>query len=206
MKDEEIILVDSFMLISKFIKGRGGKFKIQGSINRRVHWLYHKFDIRREDITGHLQLKFRIRQRHLKWDPARSPLEIYVAFFIYYGLLNLECECKRHQERCPEIPLSQLPYGDTISTIGRSVENYEGDGIEGLIDRDTPHDFLEGKELLEMALKHFGKNDLAVILGASDRSDEAIRSGINYYTYCKRLQRKIERFKIYLEGIGYFDK
>jgi hypothetical protein len=60
-------------------------------------------------------------------------------------------------------------------------------------------------ELLREAQEFFGYNDLSVLLGATDRHDEADRLGIDYYTYCKRLNRNILQFRSHLKNIGYTD-
>ncbi|BBO93224.1 hypothetical protein [Desulfosarcina ovata] len=79
--------------------------------------------------------------------------------------------------------------------MGTSIESLERDGVEGLIDEDDPERILLGKELLEAAVNHFGKSDLAVILGLKETRAEAKRLGIRYDTYRKRLQRKIDIYR-----------
>ena len=189
-------------MISRFISNRNVKLKLKNSITQLVHYLYHGFGITRQEIESQLYWKFKTRERHLKYDPSRSNLEVYVGYFTYYALLDLVCECKRCKEKCREIPLSQLPFGDYVSTMGRPANNLE---IDGLIDYETPQGVTMGKELLEMAQSHLGKNDLAVLIGASDRHDEADRLGIDYNTYCRRLQRKVKQFRSFLKGIGYLE-
>lgn len=103
------------------------------------------------------------------------------------------------------IPLSELYIGDRIPRGGSSIEPYEREGMDGLINLNTPEDELIGKELMQMALDFFGDDDLSVLLGARDRKDEAERIGVDYYSYCKRLKRKTQKFRSHLENIGYFD-
>jgi hypothetical protein len=62
-----------------------------------------------------------------------------------------------------------------IKTMGSSIESFEREGIEGLIDEDDPEMIIMGKELLEAAADHFGDNDLAVIFGLKDKRAEAER-------------------------------
>ena len=62
-----------------------------------------------------------------------------------------------------------------------------------------------GKELFDMALDHFGQDDLEVLLGAKDRDAVARQLGIGYGTYQKRLERKRRRFKTILHQAGYID-
>ncbi|WP_155325613.1 hypothetical protein [Desulfosarcina ovata] len=94
--------------------------------------------------------------------------------------------------------LASIPEFSTdtsIDTMGTSIESLERDGVEGLIDEDDPERILLGKELLEAAVNHFGKSDLAVILGLKETRAEAKRLGIRYDTYRKRLQRKIDIYR-----------
>jgi hypothetical protein len=76
-------------------------------------------------------------------------------------------------------------------------------GIEGIINDENPEDILMGKQLMEMAMNHFGDSDLAVILGLKDKRDEAKRIGLDYDSYRKRLQRKLNQFRSILNGDGY---
>ncbi len=75
MTDEELLLVDCFMLILKFFKGRGGKIGIQNSILRHVKFLYHRYGITRDEIASQLFYIFEKLKRHLKYDPARARAE-----------------------------------------------------------------------------------------------------------------------------------
>ena len=202
---DETLLVNSLMLIWSFIDGSGGKFGILKSINRHVKQLYHRFGITRDEIRSRLGYTFQRRQRHLKYNPDRAPLENYVAWFVYYELLTLMDECQRHLNKSRTIPLSELHNGKKISRIGGSIDPYERQGADGLANYNSPEDEYIGKELMQMALDFFGEDDLEVLLGARERIDEAERLGINYYTYCKRLTRKVHRFRSRLQTTGYFD-
>ena len=205
MKDDEILLVNSFMLIRRFIEGRGGKFGIQKSIQCHVKQLYYRYGITRDEIESRLIYIFQKRDRHLKYDADRSSLENYVAWFVYYELLTLIEQCQDDKKKPKIVSLSGNNEGEKISMIGCSIEPYERQGINGLINSISPEDELIGEELMEMALEFFGNDDLSVLLGARDRKDEAHRLGIDYCTYCKRLKRKTLRFRSYLNNIGYFD-
>jgi hypothetical protein len=205
MEGDELILIDCLSLILKFIEGRSGKFGIQKSIQYYVKHLYYRYGITRDQICSRLFYDFRNRKRHIKYDPSRSPLEKYVAWFAYYGLLAIKDQCLRHLNKSKTVPLSELENGEKISRIGCSTQPYEKQGIEALTNSVSPEDELIGKELLLMAEDFFNEHDLAVLLGGRDRHEEAVRLQIDYYTYCKRLNRKILRFRTHLENIGYFD-
>ena len=76
-------------------------------------------------------------------------------------------------------------------------------GADGLVDYTTPEDLVIAKELMELIIDHFGEDDAEVLLGYSDRLSESARLSISYYTYCKRLSRKIDSFLPILENAGY---
>ena len=113
-------------------------------------------------------------------------------------------QCKKHEAgEKEEIPFSQLSKDASIKTMGSSIESFERDGVDGLIDEDDPEMIIMGKQLLEAAADHFGDNDLDVIFGLKDKRAEAERLGIDYDTYRKRLQRKLAKFKSILKDDGY---
>jgi hypothetical protein len=87
--------------------------------------------------------------------------------------------------------------------MGSSIDSYERQEIDGLIDPESPEDALVGKELMEIAARYFGEEDLAVIIAIKDKRAEARRLGLNYETYRKRLQRKISNFQSILKDNGY---
>jgi hypothetical protein len=79
-------------------------------------------------------------------------LETYVLNFTYFALLTLVRQCKKHEAGGKEeIPFSQLSEDTSIQTMGSSIESFERQGIDGLIDEENPEMILMGKELMEMA-------------------------------------------------------
>ncbi len=204
MKDNETLLINCMKLIWDYIDGSGGKHGIHKSIQRHVKFLYHRYGITRPEIISRLFYSFQKRECHVKFDPSRSPLKKYVAWFAYYQLLTIKEQCRQHLKKSRTIPLSELFTGDRISRGGCSIKPYERQGIEGLTNSNSPEDEIIGKELMQMALDHFGEADLKVLLGVRDRADEAERLNIDYFTYCKRLTRKTQRFRSYLQEIQYF--
>jgi hypothetical protein len=205
MKTEEDLLVDCWMLIFNSLKGCGGKTSIHKAIQRNVKHLYHRYGIRREEIESIFCIKFRERRRHLKYDPGLSSLNTYVAKFVYYELLTLKELCRKQLDKSRTIPLSELENGEKLSRSGCSLNAYERHGIDAVINNDSPEDELIGKELMEIALKFFGEKDLSVLLGAKDRQTESARLGVDYFTYCKHLNRKTLKFRSYLKHIGYLE-
>ena len=175
------------------------------SIQKRVKWLYHKYGMTRQEIIKHLKWKYEGQKKHKRHDPNKSCLKTYVLTFCYYGVLSLVRECKKFDADASWVPLSQNFNGESITVIGRAYQPYEQEGIEGLVDSNTPEDMLIGKELMQMALDFFGQDDMEVLLGAKDRAAEAKRLGISYDTYLKRIDRKRQRFKTNLKQAGYID-
>jgi hypothetical protein len=202
---EEHTLKMCFDIIKLAVRNHGIRLKITPHINRTVKYLFARHGIERKEIYNHLFTVFWEREKHLKWDPSKSPFQVYVTLFVHYELKSLRRLLDNGLKKERTIPLSQLEYDNTIDRSGMSTSRYESDGIDGLINAVSPEDELIGRELMQIADDFFGHHDLAVLLGARDRCDEARRLGIDYFSYCKRLNRKVERFRSYLEDIGYTD-
>ena len=204
MTNEEKLLIESWMLIDELIGSEGKRVSNFKSIRCLVYSLYHNFNICRDEIKSHLKYTFRKRDRHIKYDPCKSSPETYVVSFVYYELLNLIAFYRKEFIQRKSIPLSELDNGEQISgRIGCSLTPYERRGIDALINETSPEDELLKKELAQIAIEFFGPDDVAVLLGARDRKKEAERLGIDYFTYSKRLERKVQRFKSHLQDIDY---
>ncbi len=205
MKQETRLLIESFRLITRNIH-QGGKIWMNQSIQRRVKWLFREYGITRKEIIENLKWEFEKRKMHKRHNPEKSCLETYVLTFCYYGVLSMVKKCKKYLGTTSSVPQDQNKDGDKIEArSGASYEPYEENGIKELLDSHTPEDLLIGKELMQMALEYFGQEDLEVLLGAKDRDAVAMKLGIEYNTYQKRLERKRQRFKIILQQAGYID-
>jgi hypothetical protein len=197
------VLVESYRLIYRFIH-HGGKIWMNSAIQKRVRWLYRNFGITRWEIIACMKQEFKRQDKHRKFDPKKSCLETYVLNFTYFTLLTLVRRFKKQETGGEkEIPFSQLVDFEPIKTIGHSIDSFERQGIEGLIDEENPEAILMGGELMEIASSHFGNSDLAVILGLRDKRTEARRLGMNYDAYRKRLQRKLAQFRSIISDRGY---
>lgn len=176
------------------------------SIQKRVKWLFSEYGITRKEIIEYLKWEFERRKMHRRHNPDKSCLETYVLTFCYYGVLSMVRKCKKYLGEKSSIPQLQDKHGEKIDgRSGASYEPYEEDGIEELLELDTPEDIVIGKELVDMALDHFGQDDLEVLLGAKNRVTVARQLGIGYDTYQKRLERKRQRFRAILHQAGYID-
>ena len=203
MSKEIMILVDSYRLIYRFIY-HSGKIWMNTAIQKRVRWLYYRYGMNRKEIIEYVKWKFKCQRKHYKFNREKSCLETFVLNFTYFTLLTLVQQCENHEAgNEKEIPFSQLPDYEPIKTIGQSIDSFERMGIEGIINDENPEDILMGKQLMEMATDHFSDNDLAVILGLKDKRAEAKRLGLDYDSYRKRLQRKLNQFRSILNGDGY---
>lgn len=200
---ENQILVDSYKLIYRFIY-HSGKIWMNKAIQKRVRWLYHRYEMTREEIIEYVKWQFKRQRKHRKFKPDKSCLETYVLNFTYFALLEFVRQCKKHESGGEkEITFSELADSESIHRIGSSIESFERQGIEGLMDEDDPERIVIRKELMNLATDYFGDNDLAVILGIRSTRAEARRLGIKYDTYRKRLQRKLAKFRSILRNMGY---
>ncbi len=203
MRDNDDLLEECWMLIFDYIELQNSRLRIQARISYLVKNLYGKFDVSRGEIIFKLYEIFKKRERHLKYDSSRSPLELYVAHFVLNELKTLICKCQKKREKRNEIVFSQLPHRETVSTIGRSIDPYEKAGLEGLVNPHTPEDYIIYNQLMDFAGRYFGQTDLEVLLGISDRKTTAEKLGRNYYCYCKRLARKVDNFRRIIKRYGY---
>ena len=199
--DKERLLLKCGLLISNYLDNKGKAKRLGYSIQKLAKALYHRYNIDRYELKSIIFITFHRRNRHLKYNPNQSPLESYVAWFVYHSLLSICIQCKQSQT----ISLSNLKDGEPLKKQGLSTDFMERQGIEGLINRETPEDLLIWKELLQETYKFFGKHDWGVLVGLNDRKAEAQRLGLDYDIYRKRLLRRCVIFRIYLQNIGYFD-
>jgi hypothetical protein len=118
----------------------------------------------------------------------------------------LNVQLRKHQQEkrnCPRISLDSLAEESFDGYCGSAISFLETLGADGLVDYTTPEDLVIAKELMALIIDHFGENDAEVLLGYSDRLSESARLSISYYTYCKRLSRKIKSFLPILKNAGY---
>ena len=110
---------------------------------------------------------------------------------------------QQEKQNYPSISLDNLAEESSDGYCGSAISFLETLGADGLVDYTTPEDLVIAKELMELIIDHFGKDDAEVLLDYSDRQTESNRLSISYDTYCKRLSRKIKSFVPVLEAAGY---
>jgi len=198
-REKDDLLTPCVVLISRYLNNKG--LKLGNSIRLLARTLYHRYCLSREELTSIIFDTFQRRKRHLKYDPERSTLESYVAWFIYYSLQTI----LRQYSQSNTITLSELGRGEEFKKQGISTDFMERHGIEGLVNRETPEDLLIWKEFLQETYTFSGKHDCGVLMETNDRKTEALRLGLDYDTYRKRLLRKCSAFRPHLQSLGYFD-
>lgn len=176
--DRERFVINCFMKIDDAIK-KGGKLKINKHIQNKVRHLYFCYGLKREEIAQYIKLTLDRERHYEKYDPDKSKLSTFIVHYTNYSLNGL---IRRIDDNFKEIPK----------------------GNDEVFNSVTPEDLVIAKELLDLAVEFFDKNELEVLLGVKDRHTEAERIGVEYFTYCKRLQRKSEAFRSYLKQIDYF--
>lgn len=132
-----------------------------------------------------------------RYDPDKAKVSTFVVGFINKALNNLLRKATAQKRKEPyTVPYTE---DEQIQVAGL----HQGNGPVELCDAITPEDYCIGKELLELALEHFGRKDTEVLLGLEDRKAAAEELDLDYQAYCKRLARKTSMFKNILSQAGY---
>lgn len=179
-----------------------GKYEINQMIQRKVEYLSEAYGLERRDIRQHLFENFLARKHYQKYDPGKTKLSTFVTHYTNLSLANLIRRYDTLNKNYREIPLDERT-DDGRDSRGCSLAYLEGLGHEGVVDWMTPEDNYNGKELWNLIVEFFDKDDLLVLMGFKDRGAEARRLGIEYHTYRKRLNRKVLAFKSLLKELGY---
>lgn len=201
-RDEQLLL-DCISLIYQFTGNRFKGLKIRNRINGLIKHLYKKYRVYRSDIESELIVSFIERKRHLKYDPALQPLQVYVGYFIYFSLLNLRKKLKRRQKRLNEFNFSERRYWNDVLIDGPPAILQDEISTNELTYTVTPEDQFLHNELMSLAEDYFDELDLAVLFGAITRKKAAKKAGVTYEAHCKCLQRKLQQFRSFLKDYGY---
>jgi len=197
------LLIESYSLFKKFLYGNG-KFDINQKIKWKVEYLKEMHGLEREDIHGYLFVDFITKKLYRKYDREKTKLSTFILHCTNWGLSALIRKYDSIDNNYREIPLkdgSGCKVSRKKGTV--SISMLEDLGIECAVESNTPEDYYFAKELIDLMKDFYSENEILVLLGYKDRRTEAERLSMDYYTYCKRLSRKHEAFKLILQEAGY---
>ena len=203
MNDHRTLLIESYWLLKKSLSGNG-KFEINKKIQKKVNYLKKRHGLEHDDIHSCLFDDFITKQIYRKYDPEKTKLSTFIAYYTNYSLSTLKRKYDALDQNYREIFLDYD--SENLQYHGRrrtSLEILEKLGVEAVIESNTPEDYYFVKELIDLMKDFYSENEILVLLGYKDRRTEAERLSIDYYTYCKRLSRKHEAFKLILREAGY---
>lgn len=202
MPDNKDLLMESYSQF-QWSLSECGKYEINEMIHRKVDYLNKVHGLERDDILHHLFENYMSKKHYQKHDPAKTKLSTFIAHYTNWSLINLIRSYDTLEKNYREILFEDGPQNPSNGRNRCSLSYLEEIGHEGVVDRITPEDIYNGKELWNLMQDFFDKDDLLVILGFRDRRAEAERLSVDYYTYCKRLNRKVSAFKSLLTELGY---
>ena len=179
-----------------------GKLKINKKINGKVRYLKQEFDLEHDEILNQQIQIYLEKKLYEKYNPEKA-LSTFVAHSANYGLSEEKRKFDNRKKKCQEISLDELLQGSSDDLSQVSLSYLEKNGVHGIVEYTTPEDLCIAKELIELILDHYGKDDAKVLLGYTDRRTEAERLSITYDAYSKRLFRKTRDFIPVLEEAGY---
>jgi hypothetical protein len=204
----DIIIEKSYELF-RWALSHCGRFPINESIQKKVRILSEIFGIDSEDILHDLFTQYLEKEDYKRFDPQRGKLSTYINVYTNRWLYH---EIRRYERINNKFKIEKLPddYEDALdqeNRVDHSLWFYEKIGRqENLMETITPEDYYDAKELWELIVKNVGINDSLVLIGVKDIKLEAERLGLDYYTYCQRLNRKKRILKERLQKYGYWIK
>ena len=179
-----------------------GNFKINRIIGYKSRRLKSEYGLEDDEILNAIFCEFLSKELVEKITPDKT-LSTFIVHTTNY-MLNVQLRKHQQEKRnYPRISLDSLAEESSDGYCGSAISFLEMLGADGLVDYKTPEDLIIAKELMELIIDHFGEDDAEVLLGYSDRLSESDRLSIDYYTYCKRLSRKINSFLPILKQAGY---
>jgi hypothetical protein len=199
--ERQELLNQSYQQFEQTLSGNGN-FKINRIIGYKTRRLKYEYGLEDDEILNAIFCEFLSKELYEKITPDKT-LSTFIVHTTNY-VLNVQLRKHQQEKRnCPRISLDSLAEVSSDGYCGSAISFLETLGADGLVDYTTPEDLVIAKELMELIIDHFGENDADVLLGYSDRLSESARLSISYYTYCKRLSRKIDSFLPILENAGY---
>jgi len=190
-------------LLKKSLSGNG-KYKINKEIQKNVAYLNEMYLLERDDIHSYLFEEFVTKKLYRKYGKNKTKPSTFISYYTDLSLKSLKRKYDTLFKNYWEIPLDYS--SETTQYQGKrgiSLAVLEKRGVEGVIEKTTPEDYLFAKEILDLMHEFFDENEVLVLLEYKTRRSEAERLSIAYYTYCKRLSRKKSAFKLILQEAGY---
>jgi hypothetical protein len=208
--DPEQLLADVYELFDEILTLCGtGKLTINHSIARRVQELDEKFGLSKNDLLHIIFTDYLRTKSYQRFDPAKGKLVTFLLKITSNQLNQIRRKCKAVLKGCNMmISLDEFYAGFPIAEnarLGSSLSFWERQGASSVATRTTPEDILMEKELWDLFEGHFGKFDAEVIMEGKDREAAAEELGMEYFSYCKRLQRFKASFVPVLAGAGYIN-
>jgi len=213
-----------YFLIGQHLWGSNENFWVIEAISDIRKSLWKKYDLSSREIQHHVYLKF-IEQKILdQYDPSLSSLKTYTAHKTWGKMLDLRKSYDRiygkNQFKMLKVFHSQnsfipennfcIRYKDEAIDEKSSPELdeklYTKDQVavfNRLIEYRSPEDIAIDNETLVLVHEYFDEVDILVLEDIIDRKEAAERSSLSYDAYCKRLQRKINSFKILAAKAGH---
>jgi hypothetical protein len=199
--EQQELLNQSYQQFEQTLSGNGN-FKINRIIGYKTRRLKFEFGLEYNEILSGLIYEFLRKKLYEKITPDKT-LSTFITHTTNY-MLNVQLRKQQQEKRnYPRISLDGLAKESSDGYCGSATSFLETLDADGLVDNTTPEDLIIAKELMELIFDHFGEDDAKVLLGYSDRQTEVDRLSISYYTYCKRLSRKIDSFLSILKKAGY---
>ena len=201
MMEQQELLNQSYQQFKQALSSNGN-LKINRIIGYKARRLKNEFGLEDDEIHNAIFCEFMSKKLYEKITPEKT-LSTFIVHTTNYGLsvkLRKQIQIKRNY---PSISLDNLAEESSDGYCGSAISFLEMLGADGLVDYTTPKDLVIAKELMDLIVDHFGEDDAEVLLGYSDRLSESSRLSISYYTYCKRLSRKIDSFVPVLKAAGY---
>jgi len=140
-------------------------------------------------------------EKYKKYDPNRGALSTWIRHYIYLNINNLK---RKYRPRTVEEQI------DTdVDPCAPRNNNFrlQFDELAGWLDMSSsmedPELIIQQKELLGIAMKHFGAMNLMVILGMKSKQNILKKLKLNYNQYTKQLYRSKLAFTTVAISNGY---
>ena len=154
----------------------------------------------KEFAAGELFYRYWKTKKYEKYNPEYS-LSTWIRQYIYLNINNLLRKYKP-RSRCDGINPRADPCAPANSNFRISFDEFSG-WLDMSSTMDDPEVIVQQKELLIIAMEHFGVVNLMVIFGMESKQNILKKLNLNYDQYSKRLYRDKLAFKQVAISNGY---